>query len=263
MTILQAIILGLVQGFTEFLPISSSAHLYIVPYFFGWDYQGLGFDVALHWGTLVAVLILFWQDYSRYMRAFVISLSSRRNWDNLDQRLSWFLIIATLPAAIFGYLLENLAENTFRNPWLIIVTLAGFGLVLLWADRVSKKTEELEKLNATRSLLVGLAQAVALLPGVSRSGATITAGLFLGLSRTAAAKFSFLLLGPIAFGAGFVTLSDVGGVSTTLAAGFLAAVISGIIAIKILLAYVSKRSYRPFVVYRILLAIVILITLMF
>lgn len=262
MTVIQAIILGVVQGLTEFLPISSSAHLYIVPYFFGWDYQGLGFDVALHWGTLVAVLALFWRDYLRYLRAFFASLSVRRNLEDTDQRLSWFLILATLPAALLGFMLEH-AESAFRNPWLIVLTLAGFGLLLLWVDGISKKTERMEQLTSTKSLVIGLAQAVALLPGVSRSGATITAGLFLGLTRTAAARFSFLLLGPIAFGAGLVTLSDMGGISVQLIAGFLSAVFSGIIAIKILLSYVSNHSYTPFVIYRLILSGIIVISLIF
>ena len=266
MTIFQAVVLGIVQGFTEFLPISSSAHLYLVPYFFGWDYQGLGFDVALHWGTLAAVLLLFWRDYIAYLKGFFELFGKSRNLQNQNQKLALLLILGTLPAAAAGFLLESQAESVFRSPVITIVMLSVFGILLWLADSYSKSPAEAKPvsyLSYFQGLLVGIAQAISIIPGVSRSGVTMTAGLFLGLSRVAAARFSFLLLGPVAFGAGLVTLPSLGGVTAELIFGFLAAVFSGLFAIRFLLRYVSHRTYSLFVLYRLLLAVVVAMTLIF
>ena len=244
MDIFQAIILGFVQGITEFLPISSSAHLYLIPYIFGWEYQGLGFDVALHWGTLVAVLWIFWRDYLRAFR---------------DRRFLTFLVIGSMPAAAAGFLLQSQVETVFRNPLVSVFTLTIFGILLWVADKQNSPQPSLwqregesgppsftkegaggssgtaDNLSLSKSLFIGIAQALAIVPGVSRSGATMTAGLFSGMSRVEAARFSFLLSGPIIFGAGLVELKKIQCLSSALRLGFLAAAISSFLAIMFLL----------------------------
>ena len=250
----QAIILGVVQGLTEFLPISSSAHLYLLPKFFNWNYEGIGFDVALHWGTLLAILMIFWRDY----------------WNALtgERRLLWFLVIGSIPGALAGYFLESQAETIFRTPVLTAAMLAGFGILLWVADRRnSPKAPSLIKegvggvLDWKKSLFMGAAQALAIVPGVSRSGATMTAGLFSGMTRQQAARFSFLLSGPIIFGAGLVALPDAS-VDASLIAGFLAAAVSGFLTIKFLLRFLSSHSFNAFVWYRLALAVIILLTVL-
>lgn len=247
MDTLQAIILGIIQGFTEFLPISSSAHLYLVPYFFGWDYQGLGFDVALHWGTLAAVLWVFWRDYLNALR---------------DRQLFIFLVIGSIPAAAAGILLEKQAETVFRHPLVSVFTLAGFAVLLWVADMGDREDKGFDSLNWMRAFFIGIAQALAIVPGVSRSGATITAGLFSGMSRTAAARFSFLLSGPIIFGAGLVELKSLESLTIALAFGFIAAAISSLLAIKFLLKYLSTHDFKIFIIYRFILAAIVLLIIL-
>lgn len=248
MSILQAIILGAVQGLTEFLPISSQAHLYLVPYFFRWNYQGLGFDVALHWGTLLAVLIVFGKDYWRFVTR--------------ERVMVWYLVLGTLPAVAAGLLLRQYAEETFRNPLIMVFTLAGFGLLLWVAERKNAGTGEVG-LNWKTVVLIGVAQAVAIIPGVSRSGVTITAALmFAAMSREQAARFSFLLSGPIIFGAGLLELPTLGTVSIPLLAGFISAVFFGTVAIRFLLNYLAKRGFGVFVWYRLALAAIIALTVL-
>ncbi len=250
MPVFHAIILGVVQGITEFLPISSSAHLYLAPYILGWEYQGLGFDVALHWGTLLAVVWIFWRDYLAILK---------------NPKMLGYLILASIPAAFAGFFLQKQIETGFRNPLVSVITLSGFAVLLWYADKnnnspqPSLKFREGERgLSWGRILFIGAAQALSLVPGVSRSGITATAGLFSGLSREQAVRFSFLLSGPAIFGAGLVALKDLREVNTALIAGFAAAAISGFLAIKFLLRYVSRRNFNIFVWYRIILAIVIL-----
>jgi undecaprenyl-diphosphatase len=267
MEIYQAIILGLVQGLGEFLPISSSAHLILTPWLFKWTDPGLGFDVALHWGTLLAVLAYFRKDILNLIRGFWHSLwpSTRDLKNNLWQKLSWLLVVASIPGAIIGKLLESQAETVFRNPLLIAGTLTGFGLVLLGVDLISKKQKDLDHISWRDSVLVGLSQALAIIPGVSRSGSTMTAGLALGFKREDAAKFSFLMSLPIIFGAGLIKIGEFGaGVSTSaLAAGFIASAVSGFFAIKYLIAYLAKHDFKIFVWYRFgLAALVVIIYLM-
>lgn len=263
MEIYQAAILGLVQGLGEFLPISSSAHLIITPWFFNWTDPGLGFDLALHWGTLIAVLAYFSKDIINITRAFWHSLwpSTRDLKNNIWQRLSWLLIIASIPGAVIGKLLESQAETVFRNPLLIAGTLVMFGLVLLGVDVVSKKQKDLNHITWKDSLLVGLSQAFAIIPGVSRSGSTMTAGLALGFKREDVAKFSFLMSIPIIFGAGLLKVSDFGqGVSlNALIVGFVASAVSGFFSIKYLLAYIAKHDFKIFVWYRFGLAVIIVL----
>ena len=262
MNILHAFVLGLVQGLGEFLPISSSAHLIITPWLFKWPDPGLGFDVALHWGTLLAVLMYFWTDVRDLIRGFWHSLfkSTRDLKNNIYQKLSWLLIIASIPGAIFGYLLESKAEHAFRSPMLIAVTISSFAIVLLIADWYGKRMKNLDRITKLDSFIIGLAQALAVIPGVSRSGATIASGLFLGFKREDAARFSFLMSIPIILGAGVVALKDgVGGVSMgEMVVGFVTAAVFGFLSIKYMLRYISKHDYKIFVWYRIALAILIL-----
>lgn len=255
--------LGLVQGLGEFLPISSSAHLIIAPWLFKWRDPGLGFDVALHWGTLLAVLVYFRADIWLIIRGFFHSLTpaTRDLQNNIYQKLAWLLVIASVPGAIIGKLLESKAEHTFRDsPLLIAATMSSFAIVLMLADWLGKKVKNLDKINKVDALLIGLGQALAVIPGVSRSGATIAAGLGLGFKREDAAKFSFLMSMPIIFGAGLVALKEgVGGVSAgELAVGFLTSAVFGFLSIKYLLRYISKHNYKIFVWYRLALAVLIL-----
>lgn len=263
MDIFQAFILGLVQGLGEFLPISSSAHLVITPWLFNWQDPGLGFDVALHWGTLLAVLAYFRKDVWNLIKGFWHSLwpSSRDLQNNIWQKLSWLLVIASVPGALIGKLFEEQAATVFRNPLLIALTLSGFGVILLIVDSKAKQLKDLNHISKLDSLWVGLSQALAIIPGVSRSGSTMTAGLLLGFKRADVAKFSFLMSIPIIFGAGLLKLNDFGtGVTTPeLIVGFLTAGISGFLSIKYLLNYLVKHDFKIFVWYRFLFAALIVI----
>ena len=256
----QAIVLGLVQGLAEFLPVSSSAHLILIPWFFGWSDPGLAFDVALHLGTLGAIIVFFWKDLVRLFFGFCRSLRKLDLRGDSEQRLAWLLVLASIPGAAAGLFLEKDAETVFRNPAHIAIVLILLGIILFYADRFGKRKTELEKLNFKNAIIIGLAQAAAVVPGVSRSGATISAGLFLGLNREAAARFSFLLSVPIVAGAGLVKISEVRSeiFSPVFLAGFAASILSGYLAIALLLQIIRKRSYNAFVFYRIALGVLIL-----
>lgn len=263
----QAFILGLVQGLGEFLPISSSAHLIIAPWLFGWRDPGLGFDVALHWGTLLAVVVYFRNDIRLLAKGFIHSLlpSTRDIQNNIYQKLSWLLLIASVPAAIIGKLLEQAAEKELRSPLLVAVTMVIFGTVLLVVDHMGKKVKNLDKISKLDAFIIGCSQALALIPGVSRSGSTMTAGLALGFKRADAARFSFLMSIPITFGAGLLKVKDfsVGVSSSELVVGFLTAAIVGFLSIKYLLKYLSNHDFKIFVWYRFAFAgLVLLIYLM-
>jgi undecaprenyl-diphosphatase len=263
MNILYAIILGVVQGFTEFLPVSSSGHLALVPWLFHFEDPGLGFDVALHMGTLVALLVFFWRDVLLLLKGFMRSLNPRMRDFKGDvyQRLSWFVGLGSLPAVVMGKLLEGTAEDMFRSPLLIAGTLTVFGLLLYAADKVGKKALNEKNLSLKNSFLIGCAQALAVIPGVSRSGSTITAGLFLGLTRKEAARFSFLLAMPIIFGAGVLKLHDFGtGVTPVeLLAGFVSSAVCGLFAIRFLLKKLSTSTYKGYAWYRFALAAVVVV----
>ncbi|MBP9686476.1 MAG: undecaprenyl-diphosphatase UppP [Candidatus Doudnabacteria bacterium] len=257
----EAFILGLVQGLGEFLPISSSAHLIVTPWLFGWRDQGLGFDLALHWGTLFAVVVYFRKDILLLLKGFLHSLraSTRDLHANIYQRLAWLVIIATIPAAVIGKILEPQVEHLFRNPLLIACTMFGFGIVLLVADLFGQKVKNLDHAKPVHAVLVGLSQALALVPGVSRSGSTIAAGLALGFKRADAARFSFLMSIPITMGAGLLKIGDFG-VGVTLGevlVGFLTSAIVGFLAIRFLLQLLTKRGFMVFVSYRIAFAVLI------
>lgn len=263
MELLQAFILGMVQGLGEFLPISSSAHLIIAPYLFNWPDQGLAFDIALHWGTIIAVMAYFRNDIWNLIRGFfhTLSPSTRDIQNNIYQKLSWLIILATIPAAIIGKIFEQQVETAFRNPILIAFTLAIVGFVLLVADRYSHKIKNLNKATWQSALIIGMAQAIAIIPGISRSGATITAGLAQGFTREDAARFSFLMSVPIVLGAGLLKLPDISHIENfaPVIVGFFSAMIFGFLAIKYMLRYISKQSFAVFAWYRFGLAALIFI----
>lgn len=261
MDIFQAIILGVVQGVGEFLPISSTAHLVLVPYLTGWEDPGLGFDVALHMGTLLAVLTYFWKDWSVIVRG-ALSSGSQINKDKkigYDKNLLWLLLAASVPGALAGYFLENIAETTLRSPLIIAGTLSIVGGALYLVDRYATHRKTMSEIGLKDSLLIGLSQAAAIIPGVSRSGATMTVALILGLSRETAARFSFLLSTPIIFGAALVKVPSLleSGITAPIFFGVLAAAVSGYVAIKYMLRFIQKVGYAPFFWYRLVLAIII------
>lgn len=255
MDIMQAVILGIVQGITEFLPISSSGHLVLFPWLFGWEYQGTSFDIALHVGTLLGVVAYFWRSW----KGMILSLRRGYKKDHFEQKLLFFIILATIPGAIAGYVLKDFAEGTFRLPEVVAASLISFSFIILFAERFGKKTNDISHINWQRALLVGLFQALAIVPGVSRSGATISAGLLLGLSRAEAARFSFLLATPIIFGAGLFKFPDIlrTGIDLAFMIGVGASAISGYFAIKFLFKFLEKASYMVFVWYRIILGLII------
>lgn len=263
MEILQSITLGIVQGLGEFLPISSTAHLILVPFFTGWKDPGLAFDVAMHAGTLLAVVIYFWRDWLEILQ--ITLWRKKYKSEKYNSNILWLLVIGTIPGAVIGFFLEDAVDGIFRNPYLIAFTLAFFGLVLYLIDKYASQKRELNKINLKDVLIIGLAQAVAIVPGVSRSGATISAGLALGLSRVSAARFSFLLSTPIILGATLSQIPDliVGARhgAFVLVAGIIFSALSGYIAIKYLIKFVENYSYKIFFWYRLVLAVLIIIVI--
>lgn len=259
MNVFHALVLGIVQGLAEFLPISSSAHLSLVPYVFGWEDPGLAFDVALHLGTLAAVLWYFRAEWLRLVKAgFDIVRTQRVSGD--EQWRAVFIVIATIPGAIGGLLLEKYAETVFRAPALTAVALIVMGGMLWAADRFAPQTRPLNALRWTDALLIGIAQVFALIPGVSRSGSTMTAGRALGLDRTAAATFSFLMSMPITAAAAVLKVPEAvrEGITLPIVVGILASAVSGWLAISVLLRYVSTRSFGVFAAYRLALGLAVL-----
>ena len=267
--IIQAALIGLLQGLTEFIPVSSSAHLELAPWIAGWNDSGLvgslAFDVFLHLGTLIALLAYFARDWIHYLGALVASLRERRIGPDPDRRLAWLLVLASVPAAIIGFVGEDLINDVLHGDSdavrLAIAAFLVVGAIGLWvADRVGSRTRELGAMDTRSALVIGFSQALALLPGISRSGATITAGLALGLTRESAARFSFLLATPITQGAGLwgsrklfdeaLTANE----WTAVAAGFVVAALSGMLAIGFLLSWLRSRSVAVFSLYRILFA---------
>jgi undecaprenyl-diphosphatase len=268
----QALVLGIVQGLTELLPISSSGHLILVPWSADWTYLkendrfNQTFDVSLHLGTLVAVGAYFWHDVVRLVRAWIGSVG-RRRIESSDERIAWFVFVATIPAGIVGLLGEDLIADNLGEPWQILVLLTAGALLLLWADR-SPQSRAMDELGLGHALVMGCAQALALAPGVSRSGITITAGRFMRLDRDGAARFSFLLLLPTVLGAvalkgvGDVLLGDLpSGWEGPFAVGTLAALGSGLLAIDWLLGFVRHHTYDVFVVYRLVVAALVLLAI--
>ena len=259
MTVFQALVLGIVQGLGEFLPISSSAHLVLTPWAFGWPDPGLAFDVALHVGTLIAVLWYFRAEWVKLARSAIELLRTRRA-DTEEKQRVLFIVIATIPAALAGLLLEDYAESTFRSPTLVAVTLIVMGIVLWAADRYAPQDRPLGQMRARDALLIGLAQIFALVPGVSRSGSTMTAARGLRFDRQSAAVFSFLMSMPITAAAAVLKAPTMlrGDNRTTLIVGILASGVSGWLAIAVLLRYVARHSYGLFALYRIVLGAAVL-----
>jgi undecaprenyl-diphosphatase len=271
MEIVAAAILGIIQGLTEFLPVSSSAHLILAPWFFGWKPEGIAFDVSLHVGTAIAVLAFFWKDWIRLALEVIAGFKERAILGNPDRKLAWFLVIGTLPALVVGLAFEKQVETEIRSPLVTVFTLAVFGLLLLAAEKISSQRRNIENYTWADSLWIGISQAIALIPGVSRSGITISTAMLRNSSRTSAARFSFLLSTPVIVGAGLLqalhlikTLRHpVAGTEAiqwpVLIVGILAATITGFFCIKYFLRYLQTRSLVPFVIYRFLLAAVVLV----
>jgi undecaprenyl-diphosphatase len=263
---IEAVVLGLVQGLTEFLPISSSAHLRIVGELFGWDDPGAAFTAITQIGTEAAVLLYFRHDIARIVIAWLGSLAGRRKGDP-DARMGWLIIVGSIPIVVLGLLFQDSIETTLRDLRIVATALIVFSLILYWADRVGPKKRELSDLTVGHGIAFGLAQAMALIPGVSRSGGTITMGLFLGYSRSAAARYSFLLAVPAVLGSGFfqayeALTGDVAGEGVSWGPTILATVIAfgvGLTVIAWLLRYLDRGSFTPFVVYRVLLGVLVLV----
>jgi undecaprenyl-diphosphatase len=268
-TVAQALVMGIVQGLTEFLPVSSSGHLIIVPFLFGWHdpfIDSLAFSVMLHIGTLLALLIYFWADWLRLVPAGLAALRDRSLRDDPDRRLAWLLLAATVPAAIVGFLFNDIIESNVREVGLVALTLVVGGGILWLADRRGGRAKGVADVSFPVAFGIGVAQAVALVPGISRSGISISAARFAGLDREAAARFSFLMATPVTAGAAVFELRKLvtgeAGVDVSiepLVIGMVAAFISGMLAIGVLLRYVRTRSMNVFVWYRLALAGVILV----
>jgi len=258
----EALVLAIVQGLTEFLPISSSAHLILVPAFLGWEDQGLAFDVAVHLGSLLAVCIYFRDEIVAVAGAWLKSLSQREK-PNAEAMFGWYIVVATIPVGLTGLLFDNWIETNLRSPLVIAVTTALFGVALWLADRRGGGADE-HTLHMGKALLIGCAQAIALIPGTSRSGITITAGLALGLSRQAAARFSFLMAIPVivlASGLEILKLLEMPGAVlwNVIAVGTVASAMAAYLCIRVFLSLLEKISMLPFVIYRLLLAAVIIL----
>jgi undecaprenyl-diphosphatase len=264
---LEALVLGVVQGLTEFLPISSSAHQSIVGQFFGGEDVGSAFTAITQLGTETAVILYFRRDIWLIIRSWVGSLTGSVPRDNPEARMGWLVIIGSVPIVVLGLLFQDSIDTVFRNLWLTVAMLAGFGIVIGIADRLARNVRPLESLSWRHGILFGLAQSLALIPGVSRSGATIAAGLALGYQRVAAAKYAFLLAIPAVVGSGFFKLADISNDPVEPAWGqiALATVVSFVIGYAViawLLRYISTHDFLPFVVYRLALAAVVAVLLL-
>ncbi len=262
--IFEAVILGIVQGVTEFLPISSSAHLVLIPWMFKWQgtlIDSLNFDVALHAGTLVAILAYFWRDWLDLLKKFFTGLSDG-TWKTGEGRMVWFIVLATIPAGVLGMKFEHVVEESFRDPLLISVSLLVISFVMWASDRYSKKTAGLDRMTLGHAVFIGLAQALALVPGVSRSGITICAGLMAGYRREDAARFSFLLSTPVIAGAALLKLTKIHlapGEALPFGLGVVFSTLVGYLCIKFLLRYLARHSLNLFVWYRLVLVAVVLV----
>lgn len=258
---LKNIILGIVQGIGEFLPISSSAHLILVPYLFGWSESSMAFDIALHVGTLLAVLVVFFRDWWDLFMGACDKIIHKK--DSFDNKMFWYLVIATIPGALLGFLLDDLVEGFFRKQiWLIAIALAVMGVLIYLGDRWSDKHYKIETdfkhISLKQAALIGLSQALAIIPGFSRSGTTILTARIMGLSKTAATKFTFLLSVPIIAGAAILSLGDLE-LSLTTLVGIVTSFLVGLFTIKFLLDYIKKHDFSVFAIYRVIFAIIILV----
>lgn len=265
MSIIQSIILGIVQGVGEFLPISSSAHLVLVPYLFGWEESGLAFDVALHFGTLLAVLAIFFKDWWNLFMGAVRKVTKKE--DSTENKMFWYLVIATIPGALVGFILDDVIENVFRKQiWLIALALAVMGVLIYvgdkWASKHYKKETSFDKITLKQAFIVGCSQALAVIPGFSRSGTTILTGRLMGISKEAVTKFTFLLSVPIIFGATILKVGDLT-FSIEVVVGVLTSFVVGVLSIKFLLSYIKKHDFSVFAFYRVILALIVFVKLIF
>jgi undecaprenyl-diphosphatase len=271
MTLLQSIILGIIQGLTEFLPISSSAHLVIAPYLLNWQIPAQDafiFDVLVQLGTLLAVIVYFRKDLLTILVSVFRGLFSRHPWkpfSDQNARLGWYLVLATIPAVIAGFLFRDLVERAFSSPLAASLLLVGTAALLVTAELVGKRSRQIESITWLDALLVGLFQVISLLPGISRSGSTISGGMIRNLDRPSAARFSFLMSVPVMIGAGLVAIVDLiklpnyTGQIPTLIAGFVTAALVGYLTIRWLLSYLSKRSLYIFAAYSLVVPAVVVI----
>lgn len=260
--LLQAVVYGIVQGLTEFLPISSTAHLRIVPALFKWDDPGAPFTAVIQLGTTAAVVLYFWRELVQVAGAWIRGLVDKSVRGTLEYRLGWYLILATIPVAFFGVVFSHQIETGARNLWIIAVTMIALALVLMWAERVGSRTREEEQLDGRDGLVVGTAQALSLIPGASRSGTTITAGLFRGLDRPTAARFSFLLSIPAVVLSGLYEarkIGDKGGAGAGLAGvALILAFVVGLASIAWLMRWISRHSTYVFIGYRIAVGLLLI-----
>ena len=270
MGILQSIILGIVQGVCEFLPISSSAHLILIPYLFNFNLEmsnsaKLAFDVALHFGTLISVLAIFWKDWLNLFKGAFNKVFKKK--DSFENKMFWYLVLATIPGALVGFLFEDIVENVIRgNVFIIALVLAVVGVLIYlgdkWASKHYKKETSFEQMSLKQTFLIGLSQALAVIPGFSRSGTTILTGRILGVSRDAVAKFTFLLSTPIIFGAAIVHITELV-ITKEVIIGIITSALVGIVCIRFLLSYIKKHDFSIFAVYRVLLALAVIVKLIF
>jgi undecaprenyl-diphosphatase len=266
MELVAAVVLGIVQGLTEFLPVSSSAHLILVPWVLGWKPEGLTFDVALHLGTSAALLVYFRKEWVNLAREALSGIFAGDPFGNTQRRLAWYLVLGTIPAAVAGLALGKRIEDSARSPLIIVGTLVVFGLLLYYSERRGRQRRTIDDLTLADALWIGTSQALALVPGVSRSGITMSTAMLRDADRTTAARFSFLLSTPVILGAGVKEglhlvhgSAEAGGVAwSVLLAGTAAAALTGLLCIRFLLRYLQSNTFTPFVVYRIVLAVVVL-----
>ena len=271
MTIVQSIILGIIQGITEFLPISSSAHLVLLPHLLKWEIPAQAafvFDVLVQVATLVAVIAYYWTDMVSIIKAVITGLIQRNPFEDPQARLGWFLVLATIPAAVIGLLIKDIVESAFASPTATAIFLLFTGIILLVAEMISRRREHVEDKEVTwkDALVIGLFQAISIFPGISRSGSTITGGMVRGLSRPAAARFSFLMMIPVMLAAGTLATLDLIGSEGTgsllpiFIPGFIASAITGYLAIRWLIGYLTQHSLTIFSVYCFLLGGIVLVS---
>lgn len=265
MSVFKAVILGIIQGIAEFLPISSSAHLILFPYLLGWEESGLAFDVALHFGTMMAVLVVFFKDWWNLFIGAIKDIKDKKQSTN--GKMFWYLVVATIPAAVAGLLLDDVIEGVIRNNiWIITIALAVMGMLIYlgdrWAKKYYKKEIKFEDISLKQAFLVGVSQAFAVIPGFSRSGTTILAGRLMGISKEAITKFTFLLSVPVICGATILKVGDLVFTKEVII-GIISSFAMGIIAIKFLLNYIKKHDFSVFAFYRVIFALIILVKLIF
>lgn len=265
MSVFKAVILGIIQGIAEFLPISSSAHLIIFPYLLGWKESGLAFDVALHFGTMMAVLVVFFKDWWNLFVGAINDFKDKKKTTN--GKMFWYLVVATIPAALAGLILDDFIEGVIRNNiWVIAIALAVMGMFIFlgdkWASKHYKKETKFEDISLKQALIVGIAQAFAVIPGFSRSGTTIVTGRLLGISKEGITKFTFLLSVPVICGATILKVSDLS-FSIEVIIGVIASFAAGLLTIKFLLNYIKKHDFSVFAFYRVILAVIVLAKLIF